>query len=168
MKNMMLTMLAALLLFPLAGCSTEDNAQKETTPEETTPGGNNSSEENDSTGVNNPSGEDDPTGGQGNPSEGGTSGSRSLVVFYTFSQNTASVAKRVAALTGADLYEVRTVKPYPNDPYETADISIEERRSGHLPEIVDDLPDLSAYEQIFIGGPIWNAYLATPLEKYLE
>lgn len=82
--------------------------------------------------------------------------SRKLVVYYSYSQNTAAVARWVAALTGADLYEIRTVNAYPDDPYETSDISIQERREGQLPELVDDLPDLTAYDVVFIGGPIWD------------
>ena len=91
-----------------------------------------------------------------------------LVIYYSYTQNTATVAKRIADNTGADLYEIRTVTPYPNDPYETSDISIDERNSGNLPELVDDFPDLSLYEVIFIGSPIWNGYASTPLESYLE
>lgn len=94
--------------------------------------------------------------------------SAKLVVYYSYTQNTATVAKRIADNTGADLYEIRTVTPYPDDPYETSDISIEERNSGSLPELVDDFPDLSLYDVVFIGGPIWNAYMSTPLESYLE
>ena len=91
-----------------------------------------------------------------------------LVVFYSYSHNTETVAKRIAYLTGADIYEIKTVKPYPDDPYETSDISKEERSSGKLPEIVDDCPDLLRYDIIFIGGPIWNANMSTPLKSYME
>ena len=98
----------------------------------------------------------------------GATAAKTLVVFYSYSKNTAAVAKRIAERTGADLYEIRTVKAYPNDPYKTSDISREERRSGKMPEIVSDLPDLSRYGTVFVGGPIWNGTLATPLEAYLN
>lgn len=64
------------------------------------------------------------------------------------------IAKRIAETTGADIYEIRTIKAYPKDGYETSDISQEERRTGNLPEIVDDLPDLKEYSTVIIGGPI--------------
>ena len=96
-----------------------------------------------------------------------TSG-RTIVVYYSWSENTKSIAKCIAETTGADIYEIRTVKAYPKDGYETSDISQEERRTGNLPEIVDDLPDLKEYSTVIIGGPIWNAYVSTPLARYLE
>lgn len=96
-----------------------------------------------------------------------TSG-RTIVVYYSWSENTKSIAKRIAETTGADIYEIRTVKAYPKDGYETSDIAQEERRTGNLPEIVDDLPDLKEYSTVIIGGPIWNAYVSTPLARYLE
>ncbi|MDO4160563.1 MAG: flavodoxin [Prevotellaceae bacterium] len=91
-----------------------------------------------------------------------------FVVYYSWSGNTRHVAQRLAHLLGAASYEIRTVKAYPQDGRETAVISQEERRTGNLPEIVGDLPDLSAYKVIFIGAPIWNFYLPTPLERYME
>ncbi len=91
-----------------------------------------------------------------------------IVVYYSWSENTKSIAKRIAETIGADIYEIRTVKAYPKDGYETLDIAQEERRTGNLPEIVDDLPDLKEYSTVIIGGPIWNAYVSTPLARYLE
>lgn len=99
---------------------------------------------------------------------GASSGASSLVVFYSYSGNTESVALRIADLVDADTYEIRTVEEYPDDPHETANVSREERNSGNLPELVDDLPDISGYDVIYIGGPIWNGYMSTPLESYLE
>lgn len=97
-----------------------------------------------------------------------TSKSLNLVVFYSWSGNTKHIAERIAYLTNAEKYEIRTVKSYPKDGYETADISMAERRTQHLPDLVDDFPDLSKFDTIYIGGPIWNAYMPTPLEAYLK
>lgn len=91
-----------------------------------------------------------------------------FVIYYSWSGNTRHVAQRLAHLLGTTSYEIRTVKAYPQDGRETAVISQEERRTGKLPEIVNDLPDLSAYKVIYIGAPIWNSYLPTPLERYME
>lgn len=92
---------------------------------------------------------------------------KSLVVFYSYSGFTRRVADRLALILEADIYEIRTVKAYPNDNFETALVSQVERRTDNLPEITDDRPDLSGYSRIFIGGPIWNANTATPLASYL-
>ncbi|OZG63320.1 aldo/keto reductase [Bifidobacterium lemurum] len=91
-----------------------------------------------------------------------------LVVYYSYSGNTRRIAQRLATIIDADSYEIRTVDSYPENPHDTAEVSQQERNSGDLPELVDDLPDLEAYDTIYIGGPIWNGYMATPLERYLE
>lgn len=94
--------------------------------------------------------------------------SRSLVVYYSWGGNTRIVAERLARMLQADIYEIRTINTYPRDGRETAMISIEERRTGNLPEIHADLPDLTQYERVYLGGPVWNAYIPTPLARYLE
>lgn len=92
---------------------------------------------------------------------------RALIVYYSYSGNTRRVAERMAEVLGADRYEIKTVKAYPEDEYETAAVASEERRSGNLPQITEDFPDISQYEYIWIGGPVWNGEIAAPLAKYL-
>ena len=91
-----------------------------------------------------------------------------IVVYYSWSENTKSIARRIAENIGADIYEIRTTNAYPKDGYETSDISQEERRTGKLPDIENVLPDLEEYDTIIVGGPIWNAQVSTPLARYLE
>lgn len=100
-------------------------------------------------------------------SNSGTDAS-ALVIYYSYSGNTKRVSQRLADLLQADSYEIRTVKAYPDDPYKTADVSREERNSGNLPELRGNLPDITGYTTIYIGGPIWNSYTSAPLDRYLE
>lgn len=100
--------------------------------------------------------------------ETAVAGADALVVYYSWSGNTQRIAERLAQTVRADTYEIRTVEAYPEDGHETAVVSQEERSSGNLPELVEDLPDLSGYSTIYIGAPIWNAYMPTPVERYLE
>ncbi len=91
----------------------------------------------------------------------------SLVIYYSWSGNTKAVAEALAEYTKSDIYAIQTVNAYPEDGHETAVISQEERKSGNLPAIVEtDLPDLTQYDVVYIGAPIWNSYIPTPLEKY--
>ena len=91
-----------------------------------------------------------------------------LFVFKRQYQKGRKTAAEGIRSIGADSYEIRTVKAYPTDGYETLDISEEERRTGKLPEIKDDLPVLEEYDMIIVGGPIWNAHISTPLARYLK
>lgn len=51
---------------------------------------------------------------------------RLAVVYFSKSGNTESVAKAVQAMTGADIFEVKTVKPYPEAYKPTTEIVKEE------------------------------------------
>ena len=92
---------------------------------------------------------------------------KTLVVYYSWSENTKTIATRLAARLGADIYEIKTEKAYPKDGWETSEISQKERRKNRLPALKGSLPDLSRYGTVFIGAPIWNAYVPTPAEKFL-
>ena len=91
-----------------------------------------------------------------------------LVVYYSWSGNTRVVAERVARSLGADIHEIRTVKTYPKDGYETSDEATRELESGRLPELAGAPPDLSRYGAVIIGAPVWNARLPTPVAAFLR
>ena len=69
--------------------------------------------------------------------------------------NTAIVAEMIADYTGADLYEVEPVKDYPRTYDALTDVAKEEQNKNERPKIKGDLPDLSGYDTIFIGSPVW-------------
>ena len=70
--------------------------------------------------------------------------------------NTAIVAKMIAEETGADLFEILPVDDhYPMTYSELTDVAKNEQNSGARPEYAGELPDLSKYDTIFIGAPVW-------------
>lgn len=94
--------------------------------------------------------------------------SKVLFVYYSWSGVTKGVAAKVREMTGCDVYEIVPAVPYPSGMYETADRADQERESGRLPELAGELPDLSKYDLILVGGPVWSSTLATPLMSYLS
>jgi Uncharacterized conserved protein len=94
-------------------------------------------------------------------------GQRTLIVYYSYSGVTESVAQKLRDKTSGDLFELRPVKPYPDDVYETSDRAEEERQSGNLPELEGELPDITDYDTILVGGPVWSETLAPPVMSYL-
>ncbi len=82
-----------------------------------------------------------------------------LVVFFSATGTTKGVAEKLAEGLSADLYEI-----VPEEPYTDADLnynnsksrtSIEMDDPSCRPAIAGKLPDLAAYDTIFIGYPIW-------------
>lgn len=71
-------------------------------------------------------------------------------------------------LIDGGVMKIEIENPYPDDMYEISDLAKEERESGNLPKLKDDLPELTSYETIYIGGPVWSNTLSSPIIKYLE
>ena len=85
-----------------------------------------------------------------------------LVVYFSASGTTAAVAKNLAQAAGADLYEIR-----PEVPYTKADLNWMDKKSrssmemndkSSRPALADWDADISAYDTILLGFPIWLAY----------
>ncbi len=81
--------------------------------------------------------------------------------------NTAMMADYIAEHTGADKFEIVPVKAYPNDYQETVDIATEERNNNARPEYQGDI-DISDYDTIFLGYPIWWGDMPMIVYSFLE
>ena len=69
--------------------------------------------------------------------------------------NTKIVADYISELTGADQYEIVTHK-YDGMAYmPLIDLAKKEANAGELPPYEGQAPDLSQYDTVFIGGPVW-------------
>lgn len=91
-----------------------------------------------------------------------------LVVYYSQSGNTQKVAKCIQTNTKGDIYQIEIENPYPDDMYETSHRAEEERNTEDYPKLKGLSPDLSQYQTIYIGGPVWSHTLASPLIRYLK
>ena len=70
--------------------------------------------------------------------------------------NTAIVAKMIAEATGADSFEILPAEDsYPITYDELKDVAQRELRENARPAIAGELSDLSGYDVIFIGAPVW-------------
>ena len=69
--------------------------------------------------------------------------------------NTKIVADYISEITGADQYEIVTHK-YDGMAYmPLIDLAKKEANKGELPPYEGAAPDLSKYDTVFIGGPVW-------------
>ena len=70
--------------------------------------------------------------------------------------NTAIVAEMIAEQTGADLFEIVPVDDhYPMTYNELTNVARKEQNDKARPEYKGNGPDLSEYDTIFIGAPVW-------------
>ncbi len=70
--------------------------------------------------------------------------------------NTAIVAEMISEYIGADVFEIKPKDDrYPRTYTELTEVAKAERENGARPEYAGTVPDLSAYDRIFIGSPVW-------------
>jgi flavodoxin len=91
---------------------------------------------------------------------------KSIVIFFSHAGdnysvgnikvgNTKIVADYITELIGADQFEIATSK-YDGMAYTPlCDLAKQEQRDGELPPYEGKCPDLSGYDTVFIGGPVW-------------
>ena len=80
---------------------------------------------------------------------------KALVLFYSYGGNTRRIAKLVQQETGADLCEIETVTPYTGSYNAVVDQGQREVNSGFEPELKPISADLSQYDTIILGTPVW-------------
>lgn len=82
--------------------------------------------------------------------------------------NTAAVAQMIHEKTGADLFEIKTVKNYPEDYHETTEVAKAEKNSNARPELVGNVPNLAEYDVIILGYPNWWGTMPMAVYTFLE
>ena len=95
-----------------------------------------------------------------------SSGSKKLVVYYSLTETTAKFAKRIADETGADLFRLECKVPYSKNMNECDRESKADIKNGVHRELAS-VPDLSGYDVVFVGTPVWSDDMANPVETFL-
>lgn len=95
-----------------------------------------------------------------------------LVAYFSASGVTARAAGEIAAATGADCYEIVPAQPYTSADLDWADkksrSTLEMNDASCRPAIGEALPDLSRYQTIFIGFPVWWYVEPRIIDTFLE
>lgn len=81
---------------------------------------------------------------------------RTLVAFFSWSGATRKVATCLAERLGADLFEIVPVDPYPADFEATMQRAEAESAARARPGIAAEPPELSSYDTVFLGSPVWT------------
>ena len=81
--------------------------------------------------------------------------------------NTELLAKEIIAKTGADEFKIEPKDKYPAVYQEAIERATEERKAGARPEYIGDV-DISSYDTIFFGYPIWWGDMPMIAYNFLE
>ena len=97
---------------------------------------------------------------------------RALVAYFSATGTTARAARTLAEAVGADLFEI-----VPEQPYTSADLNWNDKNSRSSREMADekcrpavagDSPDMSRYDTVFVGFPIWWYVEPRIIDTFLE
>lgn len=82
-----------------------------------------------------------------------SNGNNILIAYFSETGNTEKFANIIQGQIGGDLFKIEPVNPYPQGE-ELFDYTKEEQDNNVLPEIKETV-DISKYDTVFIGYPIW-------------
>lgn len=101
-----------------------------------------------------------------------TTGSKTLVAYFSATGNTKSIAESIADGLSADIYEI-----VPKEPYTDADLdynddnsrsTLEMNDSSARPEISGTVENFEQYDTIFLGYPIWWGDAPRIMDTFVE
>lgn len=93
---------------------------------------------------------------------------KTLLVYYSQKGNTKQIVDLLKKKVKADTFDTVTDRVYDDDDWKASDQALAEIQSGQLPELVHAIPDLTKYDTVIIGGPVWGQSLSNPIRKFLE
>lgn len=97
---------------------------------------------------------------------------KSLVVYFSCTGNTKSVAEKIAQLTCADLYEIVPEIPYTDEDLNYNNDNCRANRemndSSARPAIGSNAVEISAYDTVYIGYPIWWGTMPRIINTFID
>ncbi len=81
---------------------------------------------------------------------------------------TEFIANMIAEEVGSDLHRIETVTPYTTDFDELRDVNYEEMQKKYLPELKESNLDISQYDTVFTGYPVWATEVPQAVLSFLN
>ena len=97
--------------------------------------------------------------------------SKSIVVYFSRTGHTKPIAEFIREELSADIFEITAEIPYTDDDikyYTDCRADREQKDPAARPGIAGDLPDLSEYDTVYLGYPIWHGQAPKIIYTFLE
>ena len=102
------------------------------------------------------------------PLPASVSGQRALIVYFSPSGNTETLAWLIQKYTNADVAELKPLMLYPRD-YKNALEQVKlENELNYLPKLGKFEADVASCPLIYLGFPVWDAQLPPPAKTWLS
>jgi len=102
-----------------------------------------------------------------NAQPGGKAG-KILVAYFSWSGNARVLAGQIAGATGGDLFEIKTVTPYPGDYNACTAAAREEQQKNARPALAAKVENMAQYDTVFLCYPNWWGTLPMGVFTFLE
>ena len=156
MKKYLIYLMMAAAVVTFGACSPDEDYEPETpgieTPETPDDGEDDTPENPDD-----PENPEEPGDGPDTPS----GDSKILVAYFSWGGTTQRMAQEIVRQTGADIFRIEPVVPYPTDYTEFTEVAQEEKNNNARPTIADEVENWEKYDTVFIGCPVW--WWTTPM-----
>lgn len=150
MKKYLIFLMMATTIVMFGACSPEDENEPEIPgveiPESPDEGGDETPDEPENPG-------DNPNIPRGD--------NKILVVYFSWGGTTQRMAQEIVNQTGADLFRIEPVVPYPTNYTECTEVAQEEKNNNVRPAIANEVENWEQYDTVFIGCPVW--WWTTPM-----
>lgn len=97
---------------------------------------------------------------------------KKLVAYFSASGVTGKLAEKIAASAGADVYEIVPAELYTDADLDWRDAnsrsSVEMKDKSFRPAMADNEIDMSEYDTVYLGFPIWWYVAPTIVNTFLE
>ena len=97
---------------------------------------------------------------------------KTLVAYFSATGTTERAANTLASKLGCDIYEIKPAVPYTSADLNWMDknsrSSLEMKDKSSRPAIVKDGLDVSKYDRILVGYPVWWYTAPTVINTFLE
>lgn len=93
---------------------------------------------------------------------------KSVILYYSYGGNTCRIARTISRAIGADLAEIQPVQPYTGSYDQVVEQGQEEVDRGYMPAIQPVDVDLTAYDTVILGTPVWWYTFAPAMKTFLH
>lgn len=95
-----------------------------------------------------------------------------LVTYFSASGVTRKAAEELAAVANADIHEIKPAEPYTREDLDWRNkksrSSLEMQNEASRPALDGAIPDLSEYDTVYIGFPIWWGVAPRVVNTFIE
>lgn len=163
MKKAISVILTIFMMFIISGCGNSGNSADSSSAKDSTV-----SEEKTQTASQEPSNPE--SSSEDNRPQ--TSKSSAIVVYFSCTGRTKAAAEKIAELCDADIYEIVPAEPYSSDDLDYSSDNCRATREMNdesaRPAIAGEPLDISGYDAVFIGYPIWWGTMPRIINTFLD